>query len=262
MIGLDRLAEFAARLLGAPSSQVSLLTEEQVVVAGFGLEPGVVGATSPLAESLCTVTAAAGRPLVLPDAVTDERVRDLPPVTSGRVAAYLGTPLTARDGDIIGALCVFGPEPRAWTETDVSTLRRLAEAVVTELELSDLVRKYEGDRLRWGLAIDAAGIGTFDWDLVTGRLAWDDQLIEMFGYHVDGFDQSIEAFNARLHPDDLPRVSDALRGCIDTCGEFESEYRVVIPDGETRWVHARGSGPNTQSAPMVSPSRPVRGMPR
>jgi serine phosphatase RsbU (regulator of sigma subunit)/PAS domain-containing protein len=239
-LGLERLAEFAARLLGTSSSQVSLLAEEQVVVAGFGLEPGTVGTESPLAHSLCTVTAAADGPLVVPHADADERVRDLPPVTSGLVGAYLGAPLTDRNGEIIGSLCVFGPEPREWSDTDVTTLGRLAEAVVTELELSALVRDYEGDRLRWGLAIDAAGIGTFDWDLVTGRLAWDDQLIEMFGYDVEGFDQSIEAFNARLHPDDLPRVSEALRGCIETCGEFESEYRVVLPDGETRWVHARG----------------------
>jgi PAS domain S-box-containing protein len=239
-VGLERLAEFAARLLGTPSSQVSLLTEEQVVVAGFGLDAWTVGAESPLADSLCTVTAAAGEPLVIADAVLDERVRSLPPVTSGQVGAYLGAPLTDRNGEIIGVLCVFGPESRTWSEPDVTTLRRLAEAVVTDLELTALVREYEGDRLRWGLAIDAAGIGTFDWDLITGRLAWDEQLIEMFGYDPDGFDQSIDAFNARLHPDDLPRVSEALRGCIDSCGEFESEYRVVLPDGETRWVHARG----------------------
>ena len=78
-LGLERLSEFAARLLGTPSSQVSLLTDEQLVVAGFGLAPGTVGAQSPLADSLCTVTAAGGAPLVVPDAVTDDRVRDLPP---------------------------------------------------------------------------------------------------------------------------------------------------------------------------------------
>ena len=38
----------------------------------------------------------------------------------------------------------------------------------------------------------------------------------------------------------MARVDEALQLCIDTCGEFDSEYRVVRPDGETRWVHARG----------------------
>ncbi len=240
MLGLERLAEFAARMLGTSSSQVSLLADEQVVVAGYGLPPGTVGERSPLEDSLCTVTAAAGGPLVVPNATQDARVRDLPPVTSGRIGAYLGEPLTDRDGRIIGSLCVYGPEPREWPDSDVAILRQLASAVVTELELSALVREYESDRLRWGLAIDAAGIGAFDWDLTTGRLTWDERLIEMFGYTADGFDHTIEAFNARLHPDDLTRVGEALQSSIETIGDFDAEYRVVLPEGETRWVHARG----------------------
>jgi PAS domain S-box-containing protein len=106
--------------------------------------------------------------------------------------------------------------------------------------LAALRHRYENERLRWELAKDASGVGTFDWDLVTGRLLWDRQLIEMFGYDPDGFDETIEAFNARLHPDDAERVGDALRTSIETCGEYDAEYRVVRPDGTTLWVHARG----------------------
>jgi serine phosphatase RsbU (regulator of sigma subunit)/PAS domain-containing protein len=241
-VALDRLAEVAARLLGTEASQISLLTDVQTVVAGAGLAPGSVGAEGPLADSLCTVTAAGSGALVVPDARTDDRVRGLPPVTSGDVGSYLGVPLTGHGGQVIGALCVFGPDPREWSDADVATLRQLGESAVTELELSALVRRYESDSLRWGLAIDAAGIGTFDWDLTTGRLTWDHRLITLFGYEPETFEQSIEAFNARLHPDDLIRVTGLLQTCIDTCGEFDAEYRVVRPDGETRWVHARGRG--------------------
>jgi PAS domain S-box-containing protein len=241
-VALDRLAELAATLLGTEASQISLLTDVQTIAAGTGLPPGSVGSKSPLADSLCTVTAAGSGALIVPDARTDERVRSLPPVTSGEVGAYLGIPLTGLRGCAVGALCVFGREPREWSDTDVATLRQLAQSTVTELELSALVEQYESDRVRWGLAVDAAGIGTFDWDLTTGRLSWDDQLIAMFGYDAGSFEQNIEGFSARLHPDDLPRVSEHLQNCIDTCGELDAEYRVVRPDGETRWVHARGRG--------------------
>ena len=90
------------------------------------------------------------------------------------------------------------------------------------------------------LATAAAGIGTFDWDLVTGRLSWDDRLLELFGYDSTTFDRSIEAFNARLHPDDLARVSEVLQHTIDGCGDYEAEYRVLHPDGTQRWLAARG----------------------
>jgi PAS domain S-box-containing protein len=94
-------------------------------------------------------------------------------------------------------------------------------------------------RALWELAVDAAGVGTFDLDLTKGVLVWDDRLLELFGYTRASFDETMEAFNARVHPDDLPRVLAALQGAIDTCGTYESEYRVLLPDG-TRWVQARG----------------------
>jgi PAS domain S-box-containing protein len=109
----------------------------------------------------------------------------------------------------------------------------------------------EAARLRAQLAIDAAGIGTYDWDLVSGRLTWDSRLIEMFGYDTATFEQTIEAFNARLHPDDLPRVTEALQACIATKGELDTDYRILLPDGDTRWISARGKALGGDDGPAT-----------
>jgi PAS domain S-box-containing protein len=90
------------------------------------------------------------------------------------------------------------------------------------------------------LAIDAAGIGSFDYDLVTGRLIWDERLIELFGYRQEGFAGTIEAFFARVHPEDVERTAAALQATIDNRGDLDVEYRVTIPGGDTRWVQGRG----------------------
>ena len=237
---LDRLAGLAARLLGTASSQVSLLTDVQTVAGGAGLALAAVGADSALADSLCTVTAASGGPLVVQDAATDPRVAHLPPVSSGAVGSYLGVPLVADDGSTVGAMCVFDPLPRTWSPEDVALLQQLASSAIAELELTALTAEHETARVLWELAIDAAGIGTFDWDLGPGRLTWDERLLELFGIGRDEFEGTIEAFNARVHPDDLPRVERALQTAIDTGGVFQAEYRVVLPDGAVRWVDARG----------------------
>ncbi|MFC3690114.1 SpoIIE family protein phosphatase [Aquipuribacter hungaricus] len=236
---VNRLAALAAQLLRAAHAQVSLLTDVQTVAGGTGLRAGAVGSEGPLGDSLCTVTAASGGPLVVPDATADVRVSALPPVLDGTVRAYLGVPLVAR-GAVVGAMCVFGAEPRAWTEEEVGILEQLAASVVSELELRALDVELETDRLLWELAIDAGGVGTFDWDLQSGVLSWDDRLVALFGYTRDSFDESIEAFQARVHPADRDRVAAALQGAIDTAGVYESEYRVLLPDGRTRWVGARG----------------------
>jgi serine phosphatase RsbU (regulator of sigma subunit)/PAS domain-containing protein len=237
---LDRLTELAARLVGAPVAQLSLIDDVHVVVAAVGMPAEVIGAEMPLQSTACAVAAADRAPFAVPDARSDHRLADLPPVAAGVVGSYLGVPLLDSEGRVVGVLCVVAPTPRPWSDTDVGTLRQLAAAAMTELELAALRTEYASDRLRWGLAIDAAGIGTFDWDLRTGELVWDTRLIEMFGYDVETFGGTIEAFNQRIHPDDLPRVTDAIQGSIDSRGEYEAEYRVVWPGGETRWVQARG----------------------
>lgn len=96
------------------------------------------------------------------------------------------------------------------------------------------------ERVRWELAVSAAGIGAFDWDLVTGELRWDDRLLALFGVRRDDFGATIEAFDALVHPEDRPRVTEALRLAVETCGEYAAEYRVLRPDGTTCWVVARG----------------------
>ncbi|MGX5656838.1 SpoIIE family protein phosphatase [Geodermatophilus nigrescens] len=108
------------------------------------------------------------------------------------------------------------------------------------VELTEVVDPTDARQTLLDLATTAAGIGTFDWDLTTGVLEWDDRLRELFGYDEDSFDRSIEGFNQRLHPEDLPRVGRLLQEAIDTCGDFEADYRVVLPDGGTRGVAARG----------------------
>ena len=96
-------------------------------------------------------------------------------------------------------------------------------------------------RLAHELAVNAGGVGAFDWDLVTGELVWDEQLLEIFGF---GRDHSrvltIETFYNRVHPDDQERVQGLLDTAIAEVGDYDAEYRILMPDGGTRWVTARG----------------------
>jgi PAS domain S-box-containing protein len=236
---LDRIAALAARLLGATSGHVALLTDVQTVVGAVGASKDVVGLSSPAEESLCSLTVAAGAAVVVTDAADDDRVAHFPVVRAGELGAYLGVPLRV-DGEPVGALCVYDAEPRAWTSDDAQLLEELVAPVVAELQLSALTQEYESERLVWQLAVDAAGVGAFDWDLVTGELRWDSRLLDLFGLDRTTFGGTIEAFNAAVHPDDRDRVTRALTEAIDGIGPYAAEYRVVLPGGGIRWVAARG----------------------
>ncbi|MET0928116.1 MAG: SpoIIE family protein phosphatase [Aeromicrobium sp.] len=250
---MDDLAALAARLLGTTSAHVSLISDVQTVVGGVGDSADVVGLDTPANESVCSVTVGTQAPVMIVDAKVDPRVRFMQAVRSGAVGSYLGVPLVVRD-ETVGALCVYGPGPRDWTDQDLLLLEQLAASAVTELQLAVLSEEYEDERLAWQLAVDAAEVGAFDWNLETGELRWDERLLDLFGLDRDTFGGTIEAFNESVHPDDRTRVTGALTTAIDSCGAYVAEYRIVLPDGSARWVSARGralAGPDGAAARLL-----------
>ena len=102
-------------------------------------------------------------------------------------------------------------------------------------------RARAGERL--ALAVEATGIGIFDFDPVAGRLGWDARLRALFGAPAEGAVGYEETFLAGLHPDDRPRADAAVRAALDPAGPgaFDVEYRVrALDTGEERWIAARG----------------------
>ncbi len=255
---LQRLVALVARLLSSEASpvtvQVSLLTDEQSIAASTGPGAPAVGTRSPLADSLCSVTVALRAPLVVADAAADSRVSDLPPVTSGAVRAYHGVPLAGRGGAQIGALCAYVGAPRSWSEEELAVLEELGAAVEAQLALDAVTGEFSTTRIRWETALDAAGIGSFDWDLRTDRLDWDERMQELFGFAPGEFEPHISSGFERLHDEDRPAVESAIASAVAACGDYRAEFRVDMPDARERWVAARGraiAGPGGQAARLI-----------
>src|SRR5690349_226486 len=155
----DRLSGVAARLLGAGHAKVTLFPEDDVVVGGHGLPAGVVGGRALLTGALSAVVVREGAPLVVPDATADRRLLELPAVTSGQVRSYLGVPLVAASGQVVGALAVYDPAPQDWSATDAEALGQLAASVVAELELSAALSAIGTSEVRLEVALEASAIG-------------------------------------------------------------------------------------------------------
>jgi GAF domain-containing protein len=67
------------------------------------------------------------------DARTSVRLADNPSVADLGAIAYLGVPVAAPDGHVIGALCAIDHQPHDWTDEDLLLLSSLAEAVTAEV---------------------------------------------------------------------------------------------------------------------------------
>jgi PAS domain S-box-containing protein len=90
------------------------------------------------------------------------------------------------------------------------------------------------------LAEVAAELGTWEWDLSTGRVTWDERLEVMYGFAVGGFDGTYETYQQVLHPDDRETVQDAIREALETTSGHHVQHRIVRPDGTIRWIEGWG----------------------
>jgi GAF domain-containing protein len=126
--------KLAGRVAGSDCAQLSLLADRQVATVARCADMAYSEHVSDLADSLCTITVLSGDVLVAADTRTHPWLLDLPPVTSGAVGCYLGVPLRLADGTVIGALCVYGADPRDWTDHHVGLTCDVADIAAAELD--------------------------------------------------------------------------------------------------------------------------------
>ncbi|MGK7864879.1 PAS domain-containing protein [Falsiroseomonas sp. E2-1-a4] len=114
------------------------------------------------------------------------------------------------------------------TFTDVTAQRR-AEVALAQSEA------------RFARAVDAARIGTWEWDALDDRLTGSPGREALYG-RPQGALPDRAALLAAVHPDDRTAVAEAgaraMRGEAD--GHYEAEFRTVWPDGTTRWLRTQG----------------------
>ncbi len=83
-------------------------------------------------------------------------------------------------------------------------------------------------------------IGLWDWDVRANKVVWSDESYRQFGFTRDTFSGRVEDGVARIHPEDRPRVEDAIRRVLAGGTEYAAQYRVMRPDETVCWIEAHG----------------------
>jgi len=150
---------------------------------------------------------------------------------------------------IFGAILAWNVPLVIWGVIDVPFFLGFAyTAIVAAMgyELSNdlarvagLVRELEISEQRLNLAAASANLGMWEWDIIRDEIWMTDQGRAFFGFppseKVD-FDR----FRNRLYSEDRESVISAVEKSLHTGAEYESEYRVILPDGQIRWIAGRG----------------------
>ncbi|HEX9006020.1 MAG TPA: ATP-binding protein [Bacteroidota bacterium] len=110
---------------------------------------------------------------------------------------------------------------------------------ISELQISqEEIRKRDAQLLE---AQQIAHLGSWEWELGTGRLTMSEELEKMFGLGQNGNSITFEEYIARVHPGDRRFFRQIVEGALRDRAPFSLDHRIVLPDGAVRTLHGEGS---------------------
>jgi len=111
---------------------------------------------------------------------------------------------------------------------------------VLEQKVEERTRELHITMEHLDLAMEAAQMGTWDWDLVNDRIGWDNNIHRLFGLEPGTFHGGQADFLQLLHSDDRARVKNRIENSIDYITIYDTDYRVIWPDGNIHHIATRG----------------------
>lgn len=138
----DRLTRLAASLLGAPATFFSLVDQDRDFYKScFGFPEPLASERQVEGVTFCHYSLVSKGALVIPDTRADPIYRTVPTVESMGVAAYLGVPIHAPDGQVLGSFCAIDFQPHDWSPTEVETMKELAKSAEREVAIRHWMRR-------------------------------------------------------------------------------------------------------------------------
>ncbi len=123
-------------------------------------------------------------------------------------------------------------------------------------DLSDRKRAEQALResdLRLQMAVQAGGVGLWDWELETNRIYFSDMWKSQLGFRADEISHRLEDWQGRLHPEDRKLVLERVEASLNPpWPPFECEFRLRHKDGSYRWILSRAT------VARNGPARPAR----
>jgi two-component system sensor kinase FixL len=180
------------------------------------------------------------KPVVVTDVLTDPLWGDYRELAQRLgLRACWSTPILSPQDEVLGSFAIYRketrvPRPEEMRLTEVAT--HIAGIAIERQRVQEALRERDA---RINLAAESADLAF--WVIYPERnTAW----MSDKGRAIYGFDSKLpltrDLICSRVHPDEQAQVHAAFDRACAAHGFFESEHRLVLPYGKTRWVIARG----------------------
>jgi signal transduction histidine kinase len=133
-----------------------------------------------------------------------------------------------------------------------STPRNSAPKINPATALQHAQKDLADSEQRNRLALEAAGIGTWSWNVATGVVTWDARCKALFGLSDTEPNTTYQAFFSHLLSEDQKSTQDAIKDCVETTGEYDIIHRVIWRDKSVHWLRCKGRLLKGAQAPQLA----------
>jgi PAS domain S-box-containing protein len=179
-------------------------------------------------------------PVFVPDASCEPSLDAyLPALEREGIAGMAFIPLVSL-GRVIGKFMLYFAEPRELTAEEQQLALVIASQVAFAIERLRAEEQALRSEERLLFALDAASMGTFEWNLVSNTVQWSPNLERVHGLPPGTFDGTFQSYEREIHPEDHDRVIHTVTRAVEDGTPYEIEYRIVTPAGATKWLEGKG----------------------
>jgi PAS domain S-box-containing protein len=178
------------------------------------------------------------QPLFLRSAETDPLVESAY-LRERHIKALYGVPLI--DGpELIGVAHMGSVTAYEFPDEDMFLFRAMTNRASQLLIETRLKRKIDAQAHELELVLTAADVGSFNWDPDRRELGWDRRTRKMFGVSEDET-ITYQRFFEMVAPADREPLERTVRRTLESGGEYRARYQIICPNGEVRFIAARGA---------------------
>lgn len=141
---------------------------------------------------------------------------------------------------LLGKFMVYYNTAHPFLEEEVQLAQTIAGHVAFSIQSKRREEALHQSEERLNVALSAGRMGAWEWNIQTGKIAWNSTLEAIHGIPPGTFGGGFEDFKRDIHPEDLERVLAAINRTLRDGSEYQIEYRIFSPDQRLLWLESRG----------------------
>jgi len=142
--------------------------------------------------------------------------------------------------EILGVIEFFSDEIKNIDQAVLRMFDAIGSQLGQFIERKQTEEALQESQQQFKLALQAARMGYWSWDVPNNVVRWSDNLEPMHGVNQGEFGGTFEDFFKFVHPEDREIVQANIQEAIDGHSDYNIEFRIVWPDGSTHWINGRG----------------------